>query len=151
MADVKRMAGVEIKNLTQPLQKGLGSVFSDIAKEILPSWDISLAFVGAAKARALNKKLRGKNYVPDVLSYVVGDKSAEIIICLSEARKQAPDYNLQPAIYNLFLFIHAALHIKGWVHGANMERCERTLLKRYEKAYSNRSRYRNVPSKNGRS
>ena len=141
---------VAIKNFTQPLQKGLGVVFSKIAEEVLPSWDISLVFVGAMKALELNKKLRGKNYVPNVLSYVVGNKSAEIIICPSEAKKQAPAYNLQPTTYNLYLFIHAVLHIKGWAHGDKMDKCEREILTRYEKTHSDRNRHRHIPGKNGR-
>lgn len=144
------MGSVSIKNFTQPLQKGLGSVFSAIAEEVLPDWEISLVFVGATRARALNKQLRKKDYVPNVLSYVVGDKSCEIIICPSEAVRQAPSYDLQPTAYCLYLFIHGALHIKGWAHGARMEKCEQDLLSRfYEEAYSNRHRHRHIPSKNG--
>ncbi len=144
------MSGVSIKNLTQPLPKGLGSAFSDIAASVLPKWDISLVFVGATRARALNKKLRGKNYVPNVLSYIVGENSAEIIICPSEAARQAPDFNLTPYTFTLYLFIHAVLHIKGWAHGDKMDKCERKLLEHYETAHSNRNRYRHVPGKNGR-
>ena len=145
------MSGVSIKNLTSQHPKVVaGAVFSKIAKEVLPNWEISLVFVGSRKALELNKKLRGKNYVPNVLSYVVGNKSGEIIICLSEAKKQAPDFNLTPYTFTLYLFIHAVLHIKGWVHGANMDKCEQKLLKRYETTHSNRDRHRHVPSKNGR-
>ena len=48
------------------------SPFAKIAREMLPGWEISLAFVGPTNARALNKALRGKSYTPNVLSYVVG-------------------------------------------------------------------------------
>ena len=144
------MAGVLIKNMTRSAIGRPRSVFSDIAASVLPEWDVSLVFVGATKARDLNKKLRGKDYVPNVLSYVVGDKSAEIIICPSEAAKQAPDFQLSASSFLLLLFIHGALHIKGWAHGAKMDKCERNLLARYEKAYSNRNRHRHVPGKNGR-
>jgi rRNA maturation RNase YbeY len=133
------MAGVEIQNQTlQHLKVGAGLPFGKVAKEVLPNWDISLVFVGPAKARALNKQLRGKTYTPNVLSYVVGNKSGEIIICPSEAAKQAPDFHLSPSTFHLLLFIHGLLHIKGWAHGAKMEQCEQTLLKRYGSAHSNR-------------
>ncbi|MDP2654967.1 MAG: rRNA maturation RNase YbeY [bacterium] len=145
------MSGVSIKNLTRQHPKVVaGAVFSKIVKEVLPNWEISLVFVSATKALELNKKLRKKNYIPNVLSYVVGSKSAEIIICLTEARKQAPDFNLTPYTFTLYLFIHAVLHIKGWVHGANMDKCEQKLLKRYETTHSYGNRHRHVPSKNGR-
>ncbi len=145
------MSGVLIKNFTrQHLKVWAGLPFAKIAKDILHDWDVSLVFVGAMKARKLNEKLRGKTYIPNVLSYIAGDKSAEIIICLAEVRREAPAYNLLPTTYCLFLFIHAALHVKGWVHGAKMEGCERNLLARYETTHSNRNRHRYVPSKNGR-
>jgi len=113
-------------------------VFSEIANDVLPGWDISLVFVGPKQAQDLNKKLRDKNYTPNVLSYKLGEKSGEIFICLSETAKQAPAYNLQPITYNLLLFIHGLLHIKGWAHGVKMEQCEQTLLTRYGSAHSNR-------------
>ena len=144
------MAGVSIQNLTQRRLTTSLVVFSDIAASVLPEWDISLVFVGATKALELNKKLRGKNYVPNVLSYIVGNKSAEIIICPSEAKKQAPDFQLPASSFLLLLFIHAVLHIKGWAHGDKMDKCEREILTRYEKTHSDRNRHRHIPGKNGR-
>ncbi|TSA43852.1 rRNA maturation RNase YbeY [bacterium] len=131
------MAGVDIQNFTRR-PTASRAVFSKIATEVLPRWDISLVFVGAAKARALNKQLRNKDYVPNVLSYEVGTKSGEILICLSEAAKQAPNYNLLPTTYTLLLFIHGLLHIKGWAHGARMETCERKLVAKYGASNSHR-------------
>jgi len=144
------MAGLEIKNLTRHPPAGGRRVFSKAATDVLPDWDISLVFIGPAKARALNKKLRGKTYTPNVLSYALGKKSGEIFICPSETARQASNFNLEPSNFNLFLFIHGLLHIKGWAHGARMKRCEQTLLIRYGSAHSNRHRYRHVPDKNGR-
>jgi rRNA maturation RNase YbeY len=150
---------VAIKNLTRR-RLASRSVFSAIATSVLPSWDISLVFVGPTRARALNKKLRRKNYIPNVLSYTLGEESGEVILCLSEATKQAPAYNLSPANYTLYLFIHGLLHIKGWAHGATMEACERKLLAKFvrssasslsnETTHRNRNRHRHVPSKDGR-
>ncbi len=125
-------------------------MFSAIAEEVLPGWDISLVFVDAKKARALNEKLRGKKYVPNVLSYIVGEKSGEIIICPSEAKKQASNFRQTAPRFLLLLFIHGVLHIKGWAHSVTMERCERNLLARYETTHRHRHRHRHVPSKNGR-
>jgi len=159
------MSGVSIKNLTRQNPKvlavrQLANAFAKIAKEIVPGWDISLAFIGPTKARALNKQLRGKTYVPQVLSYIVGEKSGEIFICPSEATKQAPSYNLQPTTYILLLFIHGVLHIKGWAHSATMEECERKLLARFATGavrdypnvttHSNRNRHRHLSNKGGR-
>lgn len=144
------MSGVSIKNLTRQHLKVLaGSAFSEIAKSVLPDWEISLVFIGATRARALNKKLRGKSYVPNVLSYVAGEKNAEIIICPAIATRQSPDFQLPASSFLLLLFIHGVLHIKGWAHGDKMEKCERKLLSRYEKTDSHRHRHRHIPGKNG--
>lgn len=125
------MGGVSIKNLTRRRLTASRAVFSKIANEMLPGWDISLVFVGPKQARELNEKLRGKIYVPNVLSYAVGDQSGEIFICLSEAARQASNFNLEPLTFNLFLFIHGLLHLKGWAHSAKMEKCERKLLVKF--------------------
>jgi len=153
------MAGVSIRNFTRR-RTAPRAVFSAIAKEILPGWDISLAFVGPAKARALNVRLRRKSYTPNVLSYAVGKKNGEIIICLATATKQASTHNMDERTFILYLFIHGALHIKGWTHSGRMEKCERMLLAKFAKSagrllpnvttHRNRHRHRHVPSKNGR-
>ncbi|MBI2409477.1 rRNA maturation RNase YbeY [Candidatus Kaiserbacteria bacterium] len=158
---------VSIRSLARPNQKvWTGWPLSTIAAETLPGWEISLAFVGPERARMLNKKLRRKAYVPNVLSYVVGKKSGEIIICPSEAAKQAPDFKLSTANFQLLLFIHGLLHLKGWAHGGTMERREQALLARYllvrgassdsridishEAAHRHRNRHRDLPGKTGR-
>ena len=135
------MAGVLLKNLTRSRTPRLP--FRAVVADVLPRWDISLVFVGEKRARDLNMSLRKKKYVPNVLSYEVSEKSAsrrtgEIIICLSETKKQAPDFLLPAPAFCLFLFIHALLHIKGLAHGATMEKCERDLLARYVTAHSDR-------------
>lgn len=144
-----KLMSVSIKNLTRRHLVVPRNAFSKIVTDILPGWEISLVFVTPAKARELNKKLRGEDYVPNVLSYALGEKSGEIFICPSEAARQAPSYNLQLTPYTLLLFIHGLLHIKGWVHGAKMDKCERELLAKYVTANSNRNRHRNIPDKNG--
>jgi probable rRNA maturation factor len=99
-------------------------------KSVLPSWEISLAFVRAKDAKQLNKKLRGKTYTPNVLSYEVGQKSGEILICPEVAREQAALYGLTPTNYFLYLFIHGLFHLKGMAHSTTMEKLERAVLAR---------------------
>ncbi len=122
-------ARLSIKNLTRHDVTSLP--FKKIARDIALGWEISLVFVGPKKARELNKKLRNKEYIPNVLSYTVGKKSGEIFICPSEAKKQAANFNLTPSTFTLLLFIHGVLHIQGWDHGVKMEQCEKKILKRY--------------------
>ena len=139
-----KSAYLSIKNFTRHNVAGLP--FKKIADDIAPDWEISLVFVGPKKARELNKQLRNKEYIPNVLSYrldgavpdVALAKSGEIFICPSEAAKQAPDFQLSAEDFLLFLFIHGVLHIQGWDHGVKMETCERKILKRYVSKDSDR-------------
>src|SRR3989344_2598854 len=133
--------------------------FAKAALAVLPGWEISLVFVGETRARSLNRTLRGRDYVPNVLSYQVGSKSGEIIICLAVLEREAPRHGLEPRAYCLLLFIHGLLHLKGRHHSATMERRERALVARFvavsrsprtpslpshEKTHCNRHRHRHV-------
>jgi rRNA maturation RNase YbeY len=102
--------------------------YGKFAESVLPGFDISLVFAGETRARALNNSLRNKDYVPNVLSYLSGRKSGEIIICLTEARRQAPEYGLTYPQFVAYLFIHGLLHLKGLPHGTRMERYEEKLM-----------------------
>lgn len=115
------------------------AVFATAAADILPAWDISLVFMGPSQARAMNIAMRSKDYIPNVLSYETGmtkpprgvARGGEIMICLAEAQKQAPQFGLAYDDFCLYLFIHGLLHLKGMPHGARMERYERAALAQY--------------------
>lgn len=150
------MAVVEIQNLTR--RKTPPFSYTTVAKAVLPGWDVSLVFVGPTQAQHLNKTLRKKTYVPNVLSYALSDASGEIVICLAEAARQAPEYDMDRETFVLYLFIHGLLHLKGWAHSGTMEECERTFLTRFQKrartdtheaTHSDRNRHRDLPSKSG--
>lgn len=104
--------------------------YAEALKAVLPGWEMSLVFAGERRAQNMNIALRGKDYIPNVLSYEAGDKNGEIVICLEVAKRQAPDYGMSYADFVGFLFIHGCFHLKGERHGATMERKERLLLKR---------------------
>ena len=105
--------------------------YEEIASTILPGWEISLVFSGETRAQRLNKALRNKNYIPNVLSYESGNKSGEIIISLPTARKEAQSYGLTYGQHVVYLFIHGLLHLKGYPHGTTMDRYERTHMVRF--------------------
>ena len=134
---------LDIRNFT----RGKAPIFpfAEALEKILLGWEISLVFAGETRARSLNKKLRNKEYIPNVLSFEVGKKSGEIILCPSVARKQAPLYDLTYTHMVGFLFIHGLLHLKGVQHGATMDRQEREILsqiinvqKKNDEAHRNR-------------
>lgn len=139
---------LDIRNFTRaaiprfPYEKALEAV--------LPGWEISLVFAGETRAQALNKQLRGKDYVPNVLSYETGNKSGEIIICPRIARKQATAYDMSFPTFVGYLFIHGCFHLKGEQHGATMERKERALLERINRSLSKPARSSHVPTNRNR-
>ncbi len=147
---------LNIRNLTRQHVPGL--LFTAITNVMLSKWEISLVFVGEARAKRLNITMRGKNYVPNVLSYKVGERHGELIICPRAAARQAASFNLSPSAYIVLLFIHGLLHLKGYRHGTTMERREWKLLAQFinKQTYThdtknrNWNRYWNVPGKNGR-
>ena len=150
------MGSLSLINKTR--QKVPAFPFARAARRILPRFDLSLAFITETDARALNHRLRRKSYVPNVLSYKTGVRSGEVIICLSEAKRQARTYDLTYPAFVGLLFIHACLHLNGKRHSNTMERSERALLARLlhsplpngPSKNRNRHRHRNAP-RQGRS
>ena len=94
-------------------------------------YDLSLAFVGDAESRKLNIAHRGKDYVPNVLSFELDEKSGEIFINPLEAKRQAPDFERNTSNFIAFLYIHALCHLKGMDHGSRMDRTEAAFRKKF--------------------
>ncbi|MBP6859948.1 MAG: rRNA maturation RNase YbeY [Candidatus Pacebacteria bacterium] len=148
------MTGLSVRNLTR--RKTPVFPFTRAAKAMLPDWEISLAFVTDDEALRLNKTLRRKSYIPNVLSYETGKRSGEIVICLAEAVRQAPEYEMTYPVFCGFLFIHAVLHLEGYRHGPTMDTKERERLARFVPHYfdetpnRNGNRHRNLTGEDSR-
>lgn len=120
------MTTLDIRNFTRGRVPRLP--FGKVAEKILPGWDISLVLAGEQRAQKLNRALRGKKYVPNVLSYKVGPRNGEIILCPEVSRREASSYDHSENEHFLFLFIHGLLHLKGLRHGAAMEAREKKYM-----------------------
>jgi len=92
---------------------------------------LSLAFIGVIRSKALNKKHRGKDYTPNVLSFPLDTNVGEIYITPTVAKKEASKFNMTYKGYVGFLFIHACLHLKGLDHGDVMDKVEKKYCKKY--------------------
>ena len=108
---------IEINNLTT--SKIDEEFVKGVAKKVLKGEnrkeiDLSIAFVGEARMRKLNKKYRGKNKVTDVLSF--GQGLNEIVVCLREIKKNAKTYNSTFKKELARVLIHAILHLSGYDH-----------------------------------
>lgn len=106
--------------------------FCAIVRDILPKdMYVSVALLGDTRARALNKKFRGKSYAPDVLSFKTDEHHGEIILNPRRIRTQAKHYGHSYRTHLIFLCIHAALHLRDLDHGPTMEKLEQKYLKKH--------------------
>ena len=95
-------------------------------------YHVSLVFVGDTRAKRLNQETRGKDYIPNVLSFELEDTAGEIYIAPTVARREAPKFGLSYQGYIGYLFIHGCLHLKGLPHGDEMDRLEAHYLKQFK-------------------
>ena len=108
---------IEINNLTiSAVDK---KFLKRVAKIVLKGKDIeevglSIVLTGEKRMRKLNKKYRGKNKITDVLSF--GEGLNEIVICLSEVKKNAKKYNIAFKKELAQVLIHGILHLLGYEH-----------------------------------
>ena len=107
--------------------------YQEIKEAVLgKKYQLSLNFVGTARAQKLNVLYRKKTYIPDVLSFPLSAECGEVYICPEVSYKAAKDFNLSEAGYIAFLFIHGLLHLKGYDHGDTMESLERRYVKQFK-------------------
>jgi len=79
--------------------------------------EVSLAFVGETRMRALNKHYRGRNRVTDVLSFSEGRRGGylgELVICNQQVQRQARQQQTSVRVELLFIFMHGLLHLIGY-------------------------------------
>lgn len=94
-------------------------------------YELSVFFAPPKLAQKLNKTYRNKTYTPNTLSFSLSKKSGEIIICRSAARKEYKKFGCSYHDYLGLLFIHSALHLKGYAHSGTMEALETRYFKKY--------------------
>jgi rRNA maturation RNase YbeY len=105
--------------------------YEELKNEILgASYELSLTFIGATRAKELNLRHRKAAYIPNVLSFPLGTRAGEIYIAPVKATREARAWNMTPRRYIAFLFIHGLLHLKGHLHGATMEKAEQKYMSR---------------------
>lgn len=96
------------------------------------SYSLTLAFIGEKRAQALNQTHRKATYIPNVLSFPLDAKTGEIYITPLIARREASKYGMTVKGYIGYLFIHGLLHLKGYDHGATMEKAEKRYVMQYQ-------------------
>ncbi|MFT5037233.1 MAG: putative rRNA maturation factor [Candidatus Azotimanducaceae bacterium] len=107
--------------------------YEAIKNDILgKTFELSLVFIGPARAKKLNESTRGKTYIPNVLAFPLTETNGEIFIAPTTAEAECKRYKLSPKGYIGFLYIHGLLHLKGFTHGPKMERLEQRFLERFK-------------------
>lgn len=91
-------------------------------------YELSITFLPPTQAQALNIAHRGKDYVPNTLSFPLTKTSGEIILCKSVLRKECGAFEMSYEQFLIYILIHSMLHLKGYEHGSTMERKEKQLL-----------------------
>jgi probable rRNA maturation factor len=125
------MAVLDTDNLTVSIKGTLPRVpFLELKEKILgKKYELSIRFAAPAEAQALNILHRGKEYIPNTLSFPLSETSGEIILCRSAMRKEYKQFEINYDEYMIFIIIHSMLHLKGYEHGSTMESKEQHLLK----------------------
>lgn len=121
---------IEIRNTTRgPLPR---VPFEALARAILPKGHhLSLVVCADTLAQRINRTYRKKHYVPNVLSFPLGNSEGEIFLNVRTAEREAKKYGMTMRAWSTLLFIHGCLHLKGMRHGKRMESLEQKLLKRF--------------------
>ena len=106
--------------------------FQKMAEKVLGSdYDLSLTVIDAAKIKEINQSHRGKNEATDILSFPLSENAGEIFLCLSEAKKQASDFDRTYDNFVAFLVIHGLMHLKGFDHSSTMEDNEKKIRQEF--------------------
>jgi probable rRNA maturation factor len=114
---------LEINNQTKiklPSQK-LQEIFAMFSKKYKFKTAVSLAIVGDAEIKKVNKKYRGIDKPTDVLSF---DNLNEIIISLPQIKRQAKELDKKWEQELFFIFIHGLLHLVGYNDNTEKKRLE---------------------------
>ena len=128
---------IEIANHTKirlPLGLLLRAGENVLAREKKERGRVSVACVGEARMRALNKRYRGKEYVANVLSFAGdGKELGEVVLCPLRIRKDAAEYGIIFKEALARMLVHGLLHLIGYDHEKSGSRAGR--MERKEKEY----------------
>jgi rRNA maturation RNase YbeY len=123
---------LQISNTTKQALALSESKLADAADDILDtSYDVSVVIIGEKKALSLNKEYRGKDYIPNVLSFPLDETMGEIFLNPKTARLEAPKFGLSVTNYLHYLIIHSMLHLEGLDHGDEMDAREKFYMKKF--------------------
>jgi probable rRNA maturation factor len=91
---------------------------------------VTVRFVGAREARALNARYRGKDHATNVLTFVYDDGellTGDLVLCAPVLRREARAQGKSVIAHSAHLLVHGMLHLQGYDHDvdADAQRMER--------------------------
>jgi probable rRNA maturation factor len=113
-------------------KKNQEKILSEVSRGLRLKKDkpVSVAFVTPGVIKQLNKSYRGKDKVTDVLSFPFIDEETfgEVLVCLSQAKKQAREYQHSLEEEITILLVHGLIHLFGYDHLKEIEAKKMFLL-----------------------
>ncbi|MDO9218134.1 MAG: rRNA maturation RNase YbeY [Lacisediminimonas sp.] len=111
---------------------------------LLAPAELTIRFVGAEEARALNFEYRQRDYATNVLTFAYNDIDggpsaapvhADIVLCTDVLEREAAEQGISVTDHAAHLIVHGVLHAQGHDHeeegeAAVMERRETEILAR---------------------
>ena len=97
---------------------------------------VSITFVGPARMRTLNREHLGHDYVTDVISFALGDRTAlvgDIYVCPAVAVKAAREFGTTAKNEIQRLVVHGVLHVLGYTHPETGDRTRSAMWIRQER------------------
>jgi probable rRNA maturation factor len=81
------------------------------------SMSVTLRFVDAAEARALNREYRRKDAPTNVLAFVYDNAlGGDIVLCAPVIRREAREQKKAFGVHCAHLVVHGMLHLQGYDH-----------------------------------
>lgn len=94
-------------------------------------YELSLVFPTVKNATELHLDWKNKPGPVNILSFPVEKNLGEIFISLHQAKTECAKFDRTYENYVAFLFIHGCAHLKGHVHGNEMETYETKIRKKF--------------------
>ena len=118
VSNILRPMEITLKNLQKkipiPRKQILKAAKAAFRKLEFEGRDLSIVFVAPARMRAINRKYLKHDYVTDVLSFDLGGKISEIIVCPQIAFANAKIYRTSVRNEMIMYVIHGILHLAGF-------------------------------------
>ncbi len=128
---MKESSNLEIYNETNSQIPNLRIL--DLKNEILgKDFSLSVSLLLPKNSKKINFKQRKQKYVPNTLSFLYTDSSGEVIMTPEVIQSERKDFDHTYEEHFLYLLVHSILHLKGHLHGEEMEKAEKKYWKKYK-------------------